>query len=126
MTTVHALVIENNQDSIMVLSHLLQAQGATCVAIDHPRELENFDFSDIDVIFLDLDLPGMNGYEVFDMLRNEYQLQMPILAYTVNLNEKATTRNMGFNGIIEKPVDSECFAFKFEKLLQGQPVWDDC
>ncbi|MBK8022788.1 MAG: response regulator [Chloroflexi bacterium] len=126
MFGVHALIIEDNQDSITVLGQLLRGEGATYSAVTRPSQLSMETLDAASVIFLDLDMPEMNGYQVFKMLRGEYGIAAPIIAYTVNTNEKATTRQLGFDGMLAKPVDGACFHDQWERILAGESIWDDC
>lgn len=126
MSGIHALIIEDHSDSIDVLGQLLATQGASYTGISDPTSLNPDDLEAVNVVFLDLDMPGMNGYEVYDLLRGQYGLTVPIVAYTVNTNEKATTRSMGFNGMFAKPLDATCFPDQLKRLLAGEAIWDDC
>jgi CheY-like chemotaxis protein len=122
----HALLIENDRDSIEVLRRVLQLEGVNCTCYERGADIDPEVLNSFDVIFLDLDLPGMDGYEIYKILRHEYQIQAPIVAYTVNTNEKATTRSMGFNGMISKPLDASCFSDQLQRILSGHFVWEDC
>lgn len=126
MSGVHALIIEDNDDSIDVLARLLQRQGVSFTAVSDPTTLAPADLDGVQVVFLDLDMPGMNGYDVFEQLRGEYGVNVPIVAYTSNMNEKATARSLGFNGMFGKPLDVSCFGDHLKRLLAGEAIWDDC
>ncbi len=120
----HALIIEDNRDSVDVLARLLKNEGVSHVAVMRPTELQPSHLDGVRVVFLDLDLPGLNGYEVFQWLRDEAQLDAPIIAYTVNTNEKATVRNMGFDGMLAKPLDPSEFHDHLARILAGEAVWE--
>lgn len=122
---IHALIIEDDMDSIDILGRMVQMEGGTYKAICESDTLHPSDVDGVTVIFLDLDMPGRNGYEVFDLLRNEYGVNAPIVAYTVNTNEKATTRSIGFSGMIAKPIDATCFGERLRRIAAGETVWDD-
>lgn len=126
MPGTHALIIEDNLDSIEILAHLLSIEGITYKAVSRPTKLTADDLHDVTMVFLDLDMPGMNGYEVFNILRHVHGFTAPIVAYTVNTNERSTTRSLGFDGMIAKPVDPTCFRRQLQHLIAGEPVWDDC
>ncbi|GAB4521865.1 MAG: response regulator [Anaerolineae bacterium] len=126
MVGMHALIIEDNLDSIDILGRLLTKAGVTSAAVSQPTQLQEVHLANVDVVFLDLDMPGMDGYDVYDLLRNEYGMTVPIIAYTVHTNEKATARRMGFNGMVAKPVDPVCFRDQLQRILQGESMWDDC
>lgn len=122
--TFHALIIDDDRDSITVLAQLLEHEGASYTAVSSPGGLIAADAQGAHIVFLDLDMPGMNGYEVFERLRGEFGVQAPIVAYTVNTNERATTRQAGFNGMFAKPLDAACFSENVQRILSGEFVWD--
>lgn len=126
MSVAHALIVENDRDSIEVLKQVLRMEGVECTCYSSGDDIDPAVLESVNVVFLDLDLPGMNGYDIYDILRNEYNLGVPIVAYTVNTNEKATTRSMGFNGMIAKPLDASCFHNHLQQILAGRSVWEDC
>lgn len=126
MSGIHALIVEDDPYSVEVLGRLLRNEGIQHTAVSHLDEISLPELREMGVVFLDLDMPGMNGYEVYNILRHEYGLGMPIVAYTVNTNEKATTRQVGFDGMLGKPLDSQCFREQLRRILAGEAMWDDC
>nr|WP_294779590.1 response regulator [uncultured Flavobacterium sp.] len=59
------------------------------------------------LIFLDLNMPGKNGFDVLEELRtSDYQKDIPVVIYSTSsepgIIEKC--RNLGANGFITKPV----------------------
>lgn len=125
MSPIHALIIEDHRDSIDVLGHLLRQEGATFVAVSRPVDLRPTDLEAVNVVFLDLEMPGLDGYQMLDKLRNEYGVRVPIVAYTGNTNERSTARSLGFNGMLGKPLDDVAFHQQFARILNGESVWDE-
>jgi CheY-like chemotaxis protein len=79
-----------------------------------------------DVIFLDVQITPHDGYEMIKMLRSEpaYQ-EAKIIAMTANVmsHDVEQLQQVGFSGLIGKPVLKENFADLVEKLLSGEPIW---
>ena len=46
--------------------------GLKCVSFSNPQELLDFDLSDTQVVFLDIDMPETNGIEVASQIRQRY------------------------------------------------------
>jgi CheY-like chemotaxis protein len=126
MANAHALIIDDNMESIEVLARLLAANDVTHTAVQDTSEVENVlqHMPEVDVIFLDLEMPKRNGYEIFEILRHNLGNVAPIVACTVHSNEIATTREVGFNGFIAKPLDPKVFARHLSQILNGKAVWD--
>ena len=78
----------------------------------------------LDIVFVDLEMPSIDGYEVLDMLRHDYGVDVPIVASTVHLNEIATAREMGFHSFLGKPLKANRFPDQLARILRGEPVWE--
>ncbi|HEX2618780.1 MAG TPA: response regulator, partial [Phototrophicaceae bacterium] len=77
----------------------------------------------VDVVFLDLEMPGLDGYQVKEMLRSSLG-DTPIVAYTVHVSEINEVRNLGFNGFLGKPLDNARFPGQLARILRGEAVWE--
>jgi CheY-like chemotaxis protein len=72
-----------------------------------------------DLILLDIQLPGMDGYEVARRLRELSSLRsIPIIAVTsyAMVGDRERTIAAGCNGYIEKPIDAETFIREIEQV----------
>ena len=68
MTTI--LIVEDEETLADPLAFLLNKEGfETVIAGDGPTALEEFEAHDIDIVLLDLMLPGMSGTDVCKQLR---------------------------------------------------------
>jgi two-component system, cell cycle response regulator DivK len=127
MNSIHALIIDDNSKNLGVLAQLLTLQGARATRVNNPLHLTETlaTLEKVDIVFLDLEMPGLNGYEVLKMLRAvPHFARVPIVAYTVHLSEVFTAQEKGFDGFIGKPVDSDRFPEQMERILKGESVWD--
>src|SRR3546814_19068620 len=78
------LVIEDNQDIAANLGDYLEDRGHTVdFAADGVPGLHLAVVHDFDAIVLDLNLPGMDGLEVFRKLHNDSRHPTPVLMLTV-------------------------------------------
>ena len=71
-----------------------------------------------DLLILDVELPGLNGLDVFDLLRSDPQWQVPVLFLTA-LPERAQTANapIGVHEILAKPFDIDDLIARAARLL---------
>lgn len=122
----HAIIVDDQEVGIQVLSHLLEVSGVSYTAIKDPDYIEEVlnEVSEVNVIFLDLELPQINGYEILAFLKNELQVSIPIIAYTVNTSEAAYAKEVGFDGFLGKPIDREQFPTTIRRILNGESVWE--
>lgn len=85
--------------------------------------------SRVDLIVLDLMLPrGVSGFDIFAQIRAlpEYN-NVPIVAVSAMDPILAIPRakELGMDGFISKPIDSDIFPEQLAKVLMGEPVWFD-
>jgi len=72
-----------------------------------------------DLLILDVELPGLNGLDVFDLLRSDPHWQgVPVLFLTA-LPERAATANahVGVHEILAKPFDIDDLTARAERLI---------
>lgn len=109
MPTRRVLVVEDNIDGARSLAQMLRLAGHHAeyaingyVAIDIARKFRP------DVVFLDIGLPGMNGYETCRLLKREPGLDKTmIVAVTGYADEENRQRSQaaGCHMHLAKPVD---------------------
>lgn len=121
----HALIVDDNIQNIRVLATLLSRQGINCTEFNDPLQLAaNLDnLQAFDVIFLDLEMPGMDGFTVKTLLRKHLG-STPIIAYTVHVSEINVARQAGFDGFLGKPLDHTRFPGQLTRILSGDAVWE--
>lgn len=116
-----ALLIEDNEQNRYLATFLLEQHGYRVVAaVDGPSALRALRDFVPDVILLDIQLPGMDGYEVARLLRELDSLRAtPIVAVTsyAMVGDREKSIEAGCNGYIEKPIDPETFVQQIEQLL---------
>ena len=79
-----------------------------------------------EVIFLDIHLMPLNGFEMLALLRATPQYQTtPIVAMTASVmsEEIYQLRTAGFNGCISKPIDLDTFPDSLRRICEGETIW---
>lgn len=125
MTT--ALIIDDNDLNLESLRVLLKREGVGAITVSSPDKVEAnvSGNNDINVIFLDLELPNCDGIEFINDLRLMPQLNgVPIIAYTVHISELNEVRDAGFDGFIGKPLNPQAFPAQLERILNGETIWE--
>jgi CheY-like chemotaxis protein len=123
---VQTLIIDDDPTNVEVLQRLLLAQHAECIVIFDPARLKELwgNIRMANIIFLDLAMPHMNGYQVFEILQHELGPAVPIIAYTVHISEMDKVRELGFHGFLGKPLDAIRFPEQLTRILKGESVWE--
>jgi two-component system cell cycle response regulator DivK len=75
------------------------------------------------VVFLDLEMPGLDGFHVKDMLRAHFG-EVLIIAYTVHISEINVAKQSGFDGFLGKPLNKARFPDQMARILRGEGVWE--
>ena len=105
------LVVEDNRDAAESLSLLLQYLGAeVVVAHDGTDALAAISEHQPSVVLLDLGLPGMDGYEVAEMIRAHpllHDTRLVALTGWGHDEARRRTREAGFEHHLVKPVDAD-------------------
>ncbi len=79
------LIVEDDPSTRAVLTEQLSALGIKCLeATDGDEAISRFRSENPDLIILDLVIPGTNGYELVDVLRNEKNGIKPLIVYTAS------------------------------------------
>ena len=101
------LIVEDDSFSFHMMALMLEDTNATILNADNGKTaLEVFEKENIDLIFLDIRLPEMNGFEVIKRIR-ETDKKIPVIAQTANVmdDDKKRMKKSGFNDLVEKPVN---------------------
>ncbi|MBC7871809.1 MAG: response regulator [Chitinophagaceae bacterium] len=123
----NALIIDDDETSIMVMQKLLQQSGMSVSvvsdSIEAGRQLRQMALPD--VIFLDLEMPRSNGYVVLEVIREIPAMKaIPVVAYTTHTSHLNEVKRAGFNGFLGKPLDSRQFPAQLARILAGEAVWE--
>ncbi len=121
-TTPRVLVVDDNEDSADSLGALLEVLGATVVvAHDGEAALRVLDDQHPDVVFLDIGMPRMDGYELARRIRERADTRdMFLVALTGWGQDKDRLRSeeAGFDRHMVKPADIR----ELETLLQSAVI----
>ena len=117
------LLIDDEQMILEVACSMLEKLGYRVVAANGgPQALEAMRRAgeEIDLAILDLIMPGMDGIQVFDRLK-EIRPDLPVIAssgYSIDGQAEAIMRR-GCNGFIQKPFDMSRLSRKIREVLDG-------
>lgn len=107
------LVIEDNDQNRYLVTFLLERHGLRVTSEpDGPRGIETARSLCPDLILLDIQLPGMSGYDVARKLRKLPDFAaIPIVAVTSYAmpGDREAAMDAGCSGYIEKPIDPDTF-----------------
>jgi len=121
-TNCRAVIIDDNQDAAETMSLVIeQLGGAARTAHNAASGLTAIREFQPDVVFLDISMPDMDGYEACRLIRGENpEHSFVIVALTgwAQDQEKQRALDAGFDAYLIKPVEPAAF----EELLAGTTV----
>lgn len=120
MTTI--LIVEDEESLAEPLAYLLQKEGfTTLLAPDGQSALEQCASSTVDLVLLDLMLPGMSGTDVCKKLRAESDV--PIIMVTARDSEidKVVGLELGADDYVTKPYSTRELVARIRAVLRRGP-----
>ncbi len=115
------LLVDDEDQLRRVMKDLLERQGYTVVeARDGAQALDQVDRHAPDIVILDLNLPGVDGYSVLSQLRSRPATrQIPIVVLTAKGDEDNEVRvlELGADDFLTKPFRAKALAARLESAL---------
>jgi PAS domain S-box-containing protein len=128
---VNVLILDDSEDTIVMLEELLRISGANVVAARNGADaLRIAQDNEFDVILSDISMPEMDGFEFLQNLRKiDGRQDVPVVAITGfgRQNDIERARAAGFYSHLTKPLNLEALAQILQKLTNGtkQKQYDD-
>lgn len=115
------LYVEDNVANLNLVQKILanETEFDLIYALDGEEGLKQANDYLPDLILLDINLPTINGYEVFKQLQNNDRTKhIPVIAMSANarLEDIEKGLKLGFTNYITKPIDVKKFKFLLKKL----------
>jgi two-component system cell cycle response regulator DivK len=103
------LYVEDNTENRILVRRVLEAEGHDVLeAGDAAQALEVLEAQTPDLIFMDINMPDMDGYTLTTRIKSNPQLShVPIVAMTAHVMKGDRERSFeaGCDGYIQKPID---------------------
>ncbi|MCC2638668.1 MAG: histidine kinase, partial [Moraxellaceae bacterium] len=102
------LIVDDQESNVALLQQLLEEAGYRCVSSTmNPQEVGMLnDANRYDLILLDLQMPGMDGFQVMEGLQaGSADGYLPVIVLTAQPNHKLRALQAGARDFISKPFD---------------------
>jgi CheY-like chemotaxis protein len=114
--------VDDSPENLAMVTHILVSEGAQVLCTTSvDRGVKAAQESDCDVVLMDLQMPGKDGFEATSELRS-LDFTKPIIALTAQtikgIREKCLRR--GFDGYMSKPLNRTDFIESIEILLRNK------
>jgi len=117
------LIVEDNPDNLITVKAILDNKYTILEARDGTQGFQMANEHLPHLILMDIALPGVNGIEAFNVIRNTGLLaHIPIIALTASAMtlDRETILAHGFDSYISKPIDEKVFFNTINKVLNGK------
>jgi DNA-binding response OmpR family regulator len=115
------LVIDDTIRILNIIRFFLEAEGFSVRTCSDPMEgIKAATEGDVDLIILDIMMPRMNGYQVFEVLRKEEKTAaVPVIMLTAHavIENTKPTFFYGLYGVLAKPFTRAQLIEKVREIL---------
>ncbi len=123
ISSVDVLIVEDSRYFAKLLRSIIRSFGvrSTHVAYDAFEAFELLKSSSIDIVTVDLDLPGISGFELIQMIRRANDIanpNMPILVISADRRRSTVERAKaaGANDFAVKPMSADTLLDKMTRM----------
>ena len=114
------LLVEDSHDNQRLIAAYLHNAGATVKAVERGEEALELiqQQTSIDLILMDIQLPGINGYEVTRILRQRgHQIPIIVLTAQTSIGEAERCKTSGAQAYVAKPFDPQLLITTLSRFL---------
>ncbi len=111
------LLVDDEPAIRQMLARVLTWEGYNVSpAASGAEALEFAGNADFDLVLLDLNMPGMDGWDTFEKLTAKHPL-LPVIVITARPNQRFTALAAGIGALMEKPLDLQKLIAMIRDLL---------
>lgn len=123
--TVKALAIDDNLANLKLVTTLLEEMAVQVTSVDSGvKALELLVINSFDIVFMDIQMPEMNGEETTRRIRSKPSLyrDIPIVAITAHAleSERRSLLSAGMDDYLTKPVSQQDLADTIQKFTDSK------
>jgi CheY-like chemotaxis protein len=119
------LIIDDNEDILEIFEQVLVDEGFDVSTANNGNEgIKLFKRQSFDIVIIDINMPGMNGFEVVENIKNDFILVPIILMSSDYLPiDAAEVENLGVNAVISKTIDDTTFCNLVRSCLLEDKIY---
>lgn len=118
------LVVDDNEMNRDMLSRRLERRGYRVLTADDGQPaLDLLETEKVDLILLDIMMPGLDGVEVLKIIRQRFsQDELPVIMTTAKSDSRNVVEalDLGANDYVTKPIDFPVVLARVQKELRGR------
>ena len=125
---ISVLIAEDNVMNQQLISHLMKSWGIDYVLVSNGSEaVEELKQRSYSIVLMDIQMPGMDGYTATEVIRNELNLNIPIIAMTAHAmaGEREHCLQLGMNDYVSKPIKETVLYNMIGRHAQNLPETEE-
>ncbi|MFV0604505.1 MAG: ATP-binding protein [Niabella sp.] len=110
LNNVSVLAAEDNKANQTLLKHLLSKHNIKLTIVDNGHlAIESLNTAQYNLIFMDLQMPVMDGYTAINIIKSKIDNLVPIIAMTAYVSEDEIKKcfDAGFDDYLPKPIEEK-------------------
>lgn len=119
------LIVEDSPDNMRLFETVLRLKGHEVAELwSGEGLLETIDRVDPDLVLMDIQLPGRDGFALLEEIRRSRHARLRVVALTAHAmrGDRERALEAGFDGYITKPIDVRLFPEQVARALAGETV----
>lgn len=115
----HILVIDDEQALLQLVKNILEPKGyKVSLAASGHSGLALMEKEPPDLIILDMKMPGLNGFQVLDIIRQRSNVPVIMLTGVIDKNILSKSLNIGADDYVTKPFNPDVLVARIEAKLR--------
>lgn len=122
------LIVDDDADAVRTLEQALTGAGYSAVTTttDPCAARQLHQQNDYDLILLDVQMPGMNGFQVMESLKEfERDGYLPVLALTAEPGHRTEALRYGAKDFLRKPFDVEELLLRVRNMVEVRLLYKE-
>jgi len=115
------LIVDDQESHVLLLERMLRDAGYTCIesTMDATEVCERHRKNRYAAILLDLKMPGMDGFQVMESLKEiETGDNFPVLVITAEPGQKLRALRAGARDFVSKPLDMPEVLIRVHNMIE--------
>ena len=114
MSPINILIVDDIYTNLILIGYMIDDLGYKYKTATNGKEaIEKIKTTHFDIVFLDIEMPIMNGIDAIKIIRKDHDRpeKIPIIGITAHniIEKKESLLNLGFSDIISKPLEVDTF-----------------
>jgi signal transduction histidine kinase/CheY-like chemotaxis protein len=116
------LLTDDDQFLLELTTLILREANLDVIPFSNPVNAKKaiINHQEFDLLITDIQMPGMNGFDLFSYFRQNNLIPSKAIAITGSITEEETFKKAGFSGVLRKPFQPEELLEMIASVMEGK------